>query len=107
MKQILLFLLILFSFSVAGCDKEEETNAIDFDVPELTDENSVSFTITTPGRRWLSLNIGGDKVAIDWGDGNDNGYRVPANEECIHQYGNAGTYQVRIWAENLTFLNLT
>ena len=106
MKQITYLLAFLLCFLFTACDDDKE-NVIDFEVPELTADNSITFTFTPTGPRYLSFNIGGSMIAVDWGDGSDNGYRVPNNGECIHRYKTGGSYQVKVWSEHLTFFNLT
>ncbi|MCD7900567.1 MAG: hypothetical protein LUH22_12055 [Bacteroides sp.] len=93
--------------SFVACDKNEE-DRLNFPVPELTAENTISFTVTIPGHRYFSINsLAGDKVAIYWGDGTENGYRVLEPEPVSHEFKSAGTYHIQIWSENLTELELT
>ncbi|NDV57203.1 leucine-rich repeat domain-containing protein [Bacteroides sp. 519] len=104
MKQVFSFLFCI-SFCCIGCSKDDVNP--DFEVPELTSLNSISFTVNTANERNLFIYAGGEYVAIDWGDGTENKYQIPHNEQCMHRYRASGTYNVKIWSEHLTFLNLS
>lgn len=81
----------------------------DFDVPELTDENTIQFTIDVKAGEWKQFQLvaGGGRMAIEWGDGRLQKIANPENDNSIcYQYGNSRTYHVRIWAEELEFCNI-
>lgn len=81
----------------------------DFDVPELTDENTIQFTIDIKAGDWKEFQIvaGGGRMAIEWGDGRLQKIVNPGNDNPIsYKYGNARTYHVRIWAEELELCNI-
>lgn len=81
----------------------------DFNVPELTDENTIQFTIDIKAGDWKEFQIvaGGGRMAIEWGDGRLQKIVNPGNDNPIsYQYGNARTYHVRIWAEELELCNI-
>ncbi len=98
---------VIFFVSCGDDNTLELKYEIDFPVPELTDDNTISFNITTSGRQAVELYMQGGNVAVYWGDGTENGYRAPGEATTGHMFNSAGTYHVQIWSDNLTFINLS
>ncbi len=106
-------------FMVACEDQELFERNGNFDVPELTSENSIVITLhAESGREIDRLHLQGGKIAVDWGDGspmtkdihpeeavNDVGYsrRIEFN----HTYTTGGEYTIRIWSQELTGFDLS
>lgn len=69
----LLFSLIgvclLLGFS--SCSSEDKSVfGDDFEIPELTDANTIQFTVDASGEwKVIEMNAGGGRIAIEWGDG--------------------------------------
>lgn len=81
----------------------------DFDIPELTEENTIQFTIDVKADEWKQFQIvaGGGRMAVEWGDGRIQKIANPGNDNSIsYKYGNSRTYHVRIWAEELELCNI-
>lgn len=94
-----------------ACSEDTSVLGDEFEIPELTDENTVQFTVdlTSGTRKQLEIFALGERIAIDWGDG-----RLQKIEDLKslsggirYRYGNSKTYRVRIWAEELSFLNIS
>ena len=107
----LLFSLIgvylLLGFSSCSND-DKSVFGDDFDIPKLTDANTIQFTVDATGE-WKLLQIigGGGRMAVDWGDGRlQKIENTDANPVVHYKYGNSKTYRVRIWAEELAFCSV-
>jgi len=96
--------------SLASCSDETDDGnpRAKFHVPELTSENSIQFTLNADEAINFEFHVEGEKIAIDWGDGSDM-YKAEYSGELLQQQHkfNSGKYRVKIWADELTFLNLT
>lgn len=107
MKKLLYFfcLSLPLIFSACGSDDDEPG----FDVPELTDNNTIRFTVDLD--KILNLNIEailGEKIAVDWGDGAFNRYYANDPTQRIgHRYKSTGKYQVKIWSDKVTLFNIS
>lgn len=101
----LLFILPIFCFwgGFISCSVDKSIIGDDIEIPELTDENTIQFTVDATIGAWKRIEIyaDGGKMAIDWGDGRLQKIEEPGTEVIIYKYGNSKTYRVRIWAENL------
>ena len=110
MKKILFLLFACVCVFISSCsdDRDDDNPRVRFDVPNLTADNSVQFTINTDNAIYLELFVDGEKVAIDWGD-NSEMYRGVESDGDIHRRHRfaPGQYRVKIWADELTFLNLS
>lgn len=107
----LLFILVgvylLLGFSSCSND-DKSVFGDDFEIPELTDANTIQFTVDVTGE-WKLLQIvgSGGRMAVDWGDGRLQKIEsTEANPVVHYKYGNSKIYQVRIWAEELSFCSL-
>ena len=104
MKFKSLFLIICAAMSIGNfvsCSNKSSDDK-SFDVPPLTESNSIQFVIDVSKIREVQIFLGG-RSAVDWGDGTiDRVIDVPAK----HIYEVAGDYQVKIWSEELIFLNI-
>lgn len=110
MKQLRLITAILglcLMFVVYSCNGEDRSVFGDnFDYPPLTDANTVRFTVNVTGKwRQLSLVAGGGPMVVEWGDGRTQKIESPEGH-VTYKYGNIGSYQVRVWAEELQFLTV-
>lgn len=97
---------LLFGFS--SCEGEDKSVfGDDFEIPELTDANTIRFTVDVTGE-WKTLQIigGGGRMAVEWGDGRLQKVANADRQTITYKYGNQRTYQVRIWAEDLDFCSL-
>lgn len=111
MKQIkLLFGLIgiCLLLGVTSCAEEDKSIFGDnFEIPELTDANTIQFTVDMTGD-WRQLQVigGGGRMAIEWGDGRLQKIADNNRKAITYKYGNRKTYQVRVWAEELDFCSI-
>lgn len=81
----------------------------DFDFPELTDVNTISFTANVTGEwRQLTLVASGGRMVVEWGDGRLQKIENPASHSAgvQYRYRNKGAYRVRVWAEEVDFLSV-
>ena len=100
---------ICLFFGFTSCVEDKRIFGDDIEIPELTDDNTVQFTVEVASD-WKQIEViaGGGRMAIEWGDGRlqkieDPGTTGPIN----YKYGNKKIYQVRIWAEELDFLSIS
>lgn len=115
MKKIVSFLLLtLFISSFSACDKENnwEERETGFEVPELTASNTIQFTVNAGDKASVEIFLHGGKIAVDWGDGEVTKDIYPENaptlrSQFIHTYKIPGDYRVKIWADEVTFINLS
>lgn len=107
MKKLLLIFSLSLPLIFSACGNNDDEP--DFDVPELTDSNTLRFTIDLD--KQLNYNIEailGEKTAVDWGDGTLNKYYISDPMLRVgHKYKSAGKYQIKIWADEVTLLNVT
>lgn len=98
---------LLLGFS--SCEGEDKSVfGDDFEIPELTDANTIQFTVDATGE-WKMLQIigGGGRMAVEWGDGRlQKVENTDANPVVHYKYGNSRIYRVRIWAEELDFCSV-
>lgn len=97
-------------FLLLGSSCSEEDRSVfgdDFEIPELTDENTIQFTVDVTGD-WRQLEVlgGGGRMAIEWGDGRLQKVANTDVHPIVYKYGNRRTYRVRIWAEELDFCSV-
>lgn len=99
--------LVIFSVLCCFSCSDADDPKYRFELPELTPENTIRFDVTTPGRQSITFHMGGNRLAVDWGDGTIDKY-VDAKENSSygHTYAGSGTYTVKIWSDELSFLNL-
>lgn len=102
----LMGICLLLGFS--SCEGEDKSVfGDDFEIPELTDANTIQFTVDVTGEcKTLQVIGGGGKMAIEWGDGRLQKVANLDRETITYKYGNQRAYQVRIWAEDLDFCSL-
>ena len=90
----LLFSLIgvylLLGFSSCSND-DKSVFGDDFDIPKLTDANTIQFTVDATGeRKMLQIIGGGGRMAVDWGDGRlQKIENTDANPVVHYKYGNS------------------
>lgn len=111
MKQNMLLSFVIgvtcLLLGLSSCEGEDKSVfGDDFEIPELTDDNTIQFTVNTTGWKQVSVIGGGGKMAIEWGDGRLQKIANADRETITYQYGNKKTYRVRIWAEDLDFCSL-
>lgn len=117
MKQILFLFFVLPCLALAGCNDDDEESPLNFEVPELTPANTISFDFISTDSEYAVCDVAGSQVAIVWGDGSKNGYKtntdgqVDYNDlsnsvEPSHKFAKAGTYHIQIWADNLTYFRI-
>lgn len=96
---------------LSSCSDSEDDKSVfgdDFDIPQLTDANTIQFTVDATGEReLLQLIGGGGRMAIEWGDGRlQKVENADANLMIYYKYRNCKVYRVRIWAEELDFCSI-
>lgn len=96
---------------LSSCSDSEDDKSVfgdDFDIPQLTDANTIQFTVDATGERELLRLIGGGgRMAIEWGDGRlQKVENANANLMIYYQYRNRKVYRIRIWAEELDFCSI-
>lgn len=103
-KNLLLKVIGLCSFlGFISCSAEDKSVfGDDFEIPELTDANTIQFTVDASGE-WKQIEIigSGGRMAVEWGDGRLQKVAEPEATPIRYKYGNSKTYRVRIWAEEL------
>lgn len=108
-KELLFGLLgLCLLLGLISCsDEDRSVFGDDFEIPELTDNNTIQFTVDATGE-WKQLQIvaGGGKMAIEWGDGRLQKIANPGDNPIMYKYGNSRVYQVRIWAEEIDICNV-
>ena len=100
---------ICLFFGFISCAEEKRIFGDDIEIPELTDDNTVRFTVEVASD-WKQIEViaGGGRMAIEWGDGRLQKIENPgATGPVNYKYGNRKSYQVRIWAEELDFLSVS
>ncbi|MDR2038860.1 MAG: hypothetical protein LBQ60_13135 [Bacteroidales bacterium] len=114
MKKIFCFILsALLINGLMSCNKSDDSEKrdSDFDVPELTASNTIQFTVNTKANDYAYVILNGGKIAVDWGDREVTKDKNPGNGEpwrmeFTHVYKKAGEYRVKIWTDEITFINL-
>ena len=107
----LLFSLIgvclLLGFS--SCSSEDKSVfGDDFEIPELTDANTIQFTVDASGEwKVIEMNAGGGRIAIEWGDGRLQKIEHPDNASIQYRYKPSRSFTVRVWAEELTAFSVS
>lgn len=108
-KKVLLSLMGMCLFlGIASCVEEDKSMFGDnFEIPELTDANTIQFSVDMTGD-WRQLQVigGGGRMAIEWGDGRLQKIADSNIKTITYKYGNRKTYQVRVWAEELDFCSI-
>lgn len=100
---------ICLFFGFTSCVEDKRIFGDDIEIPELTDDNTVQFTVEVVSD-WKQIEViaGGGRMAIEWGDGRLQKIENPGTTGPInYKYGNKKIYQVRIWAEELDFLSIS
>lgn len=107
-KLLAVWMGLCLMFVFASCSGEDKSVfGDDFEVPELTDANTIQFTVDV-NSDWKQLQVigGGGKMAIAWGDGRLQKVANSDREIITYQYHNQKKYTVRIWAEELDFCSI-
>ncbi len=108
----LLFAVSFFAGALVSCEKDiEKHRNTNFDVPELTDDNTVQFTVDAKSGAEVYFRLLGGKIAVDWGDGHITKDIDPTDGKLSrptfsHRYRNSGEYRIKIWSEELTEINM-
>ena len=103
--------MVILFITLAACkDTDNRAFGDDFDFPALTDENTIRFTVNVVGD-WRQLDIvaSGGRMVIDWGNGRIQKIEDPSSMTggMVYRYGNKGSYEVKIWAEELQFIDIS
>ena len=103
--------VIILFITLAACkDTDNRVFGDDFDFPALTDENTIRFTVNVVGD-WRQLDIvaSGGRMVIDWGNGRIQKIEDPSSMSggVVYRYGNKGSYEVKIWAEELQLIDIS
>lgn len=118
MKKI--FFLLFIMLSVVSCSDDDDNDysqrVTNFSVPELTEANTIQFSVTVNNQTKQSFYIGGKRIAIDWGDGsaiekddlsrNRSDGDYDNREVFNHTYSKNGTYTVKIWSQETTVFRM-
>ena len=104
------YVFILSTIFISCKDTDNSVFGDDFDFPALTDENTIRFTVNVVGD-WRQLDIvaSGGRMVIDWGNGRIQKIEDPSSMTggVVYRYGNKGSYEVKIWAEELQFIDIS
>lgn len=104
------YVFILSTIFISCKDTDNSVFGDDFDFPVLTDANTIRFTVNVTGD-WRQLNIvaDGGRMVIDWGNGRMQKVEDPSSMAggVTYRYGNKGSYNVRIWAEELQLIDIS
>ena len=103
--------MVILFITLAACkDTDNRVFGDDFDFPALTDENTIRFTVNVVGD-WRQLDIvaSGGRMVIDWGNGRIQKIEDPSSMTggVVYRYGNKGSYEVKIWAEELQLIDIS
>jgi hypothetical protein len=103
--------VVILFITLAACkDTDNRVFGDDFDFPALTDENTIRFTVNVVGD-WRQLDIvaSGGRMVIDWGNGRIQKIEDPSSMTggVVYRYGNKGSYEVKIWAEELQLIDIS
>ncbi len=103
----LLAAIFLMQFVACTVVMDDEPGA-EFDIPELTTSNTIQFTVDYGDRYPVEIHWAGNRVAVDWGDGKIEKRESSAKEVwgLKHSYTKIGTYRVKIWSEEITYLSM-
>ena len=99
---------IVLLIGLAACSEEDmRVFGDDFEIPELTDANTIQFTVNITNEWKLLQVLGtGGRMAVEWGDGRLQKIANADIKPIVYKYGNNKTYHVRVWAEELDFINV-
>ena len=104
------YVFILSTIFISCKDTDNSVFGDDFDFPALTDENTIRFTVNVVGD-WRQLDIvaSGGRMVIDWGNGRMQKIEDPSSMTggVVYRYGNKGSYEVKIWAEELQLIDIS
>lgn len=108
-----IFTAVLLAVSIS-CTKDDKQTIPDdeFIVPELTEANTIQFTVNANKSRSASILLRGGKVAVDWGDGTQTKRYEPEKgsierTDFKHTYSQKGQFRVKIWTEEVSFVSLS
>ena len=109
MKKIILAAVSILVFCCfTGCSKDNGGDPDDnFEVPELTADNTIRFTVNAGKSRSLEFIMEGLRLAVDWGDGTMTKRYNPNLPGFAHTYKRPGEYTVRVWTGDLTFIRVS
>ncbi len=118
MKRLILFFsLVLLASCNGGPDSdpwsEEFSRNTNFDVPALTDDNTIRFSFSSgSGGGTLEVILMGDHIAVDWGDDSVTKDIHPENGKARqpffrHTYTSSGDFTVRIWSSEVEFISVS
>ena len=99
---------ICLFFGFTSCVEDKRIFGDDIEIPELTDDNTVQFTVEVASD-WKQIEViaGGGRMAIEWGDGRlQKVENADANLMIYYKYRNRKVYRIRIWAEELDFCSI-
>lgn len=104
-KLLFVWMAVFLLTGLASCSEEDKSVfGDDFEIPELTDANTIQFTVDASSDwKVLELHTGGGRMAVEWGDGRLQKVESTAIGTTTYRYGNAKSNHVRIWAEELDF----
>ena len=107
-KQLFSLIGLCLLLGLVSCSNEDRSVfGDDFEIPELTDEKTIRFTVDATGDwKQLQITASGGRMAVEWGDGRIQKIANPENDPITYKYGNSRTYQVRIWAEEIDTCNV-
>ena len=107
-KLLFVWMAIFLLVGLTSCSEEDKrVFGDDFEIPELTDANTIQFTVdATTEWKILEICAGGGRRAIEWGDGRIQKIENAKNAVTSYRYGNAKKYHVRVWAEELDYCRI-
>lgn len=99
---------ICLLLGLSSCAEDKRIFGDDIEIPQLTDANTIQFTVDVVNEwRQVEVIAGGGRMAIEWGDGRFQKVEDPESASPItYKYGNLRSYKVRIWAEELDFCSI-
>ena len=105
MKKLLVTLILCLPLVFTACNNDDEP---DFDVPQLTDDNTIQFTLKIDDKFSFYFDaLLGEKTAIDWGDGKMEKMYATDTDAKGHKFKSAGTYRIKVWSEHLTLFSIS
>lgn len=103
----LIGICLLLGFS--SCSEDDKSVfGDDFEIPELTDANTIRFTVDAGGEwKTLEINASGGRMAVEWGDGRLQKVGYPGNASIQYRYKPSRSFTVKVWAEELTAFSVS
>lgn len=108
LKNLSVDLFVSFiALCMASCGNDDvEIFGDDFEIPALTEANTIQFTAHLNDWRTVEIGADGGRIAIDWGDNSIQKIEDPMQYRPRHTYKKNGTYRIKVWVDELVFCHV-